>query len=77
MRSVKAAADCVPSAISTMMAAWSGRGSGAPATTMYASPIVLVFPRPCCSARVSKRLKSSFRTATTRSGISCAANGGE
>ena len=48
------------------------RGPGAaragPPTTMYASPMVLIFSRPCRSASSSKALKTSSRTPTTRSG---------
>ena len=40
-----------------------------PATTMYASPIVLIFSRPCCSASLSNELNSSFSIVTRASGL--------
>ena len=43
-------------------------GVGAPATAMYASPIVLIFSRPCRVAIASKWLKSSSRASANASG---------
>ena len=42
---------------------------------MYASPIVLIFSRPCRSVSASKALKISSSTPTTRSGLVRSANG--
>ena len=43
-------------------------GTGAPATAMYASPMVLIFSRPCRSAIWSNRRNSSSSAAANSSG---------
>ena len=48
-----------------VIGAWA---SARPATAMYASPIVLIFSRPCRSAISSKWLKSSSRASANASG---------
>ena len=58
----------MPSAISAAASAWSGRGSGAPATAMYASPTVLIFSMPNRSANPSNRVNTSSSTTTSSRG---------
>ena len=43
--SYEATAACMASAMSAMASAWSGRGDGRPPTTIYESPMVLIFSR--------------------------------
>ena len=58
----------ISSAIPTAASAWSALGTGAPATAMYASPIVLIFSRPCRSASSSNQRKRSSSAAANSSG---------
>lgn len=58
----------ISSAISAAAPAWSGRGSGAPATAIYASPTVLLFSIPTRSANSSNRVNTSSSTTTNSCG---------